>query len=354
MAEPPARYGIFTTHPQKYPRAMQQAAILATHMHTLVRRGPHTLVATVVDPSYQITQGYVLATTEQGIVRVYGVPYGSVCQNMRIYVRQQGGQATNRAYVYDGAAPALSSLSSTGSILYGTLDPSASPIVLATTTSSIPTTASLSSATGYYWHCFFYLAALPTSQAVLLAMWTGSTSSQILLALRPSGQLSFASSDGHGYLTNNIVAPHQVHWVQIQPGLSGAELLVDGIANYRGLLSMGDEPTFAGAGASYTLTLLTDGNGAGLCPLGSWVSKVGFGASYTGGSVVALSTGTTIPANDDQVPSFNVSSTKQTSALYLCNDTPGATSAANTAPSGSASALTLTAACTSISVLGPY
>ena len=36
-----------------------------------------------------------------------------------------------------------------------------------------------------------------------------------------SGQLVFrCTNDGTGYTTNGVIAPHVIHWVQIQPGLA--------------------------------------------------------------------------------------------------------------------------------------
>jgi hypothetical protein len=342
--------GIFRGHPQKYPKAMAAASGMAGRLHTMVRLSSRSLIATVVDTNFHTTQGYVLCTTEQGLVHVYGAPMGTLIPQMRIYARIQGGSATNRAYLFDGYAPSLSSLSQSGSILYK--GPATSSGVFGQTTASIPTSSSLSSSTGYYWHCFFYLSQLPSSTVILFAMWTGGlTANAVALELNSQGQLLFRSiNDNHGYVSSVTVAPHHLHYVQIQPGYTSNEMLIDGQATYTTTTSV---PTFAGGGASYQLSVLSDSSGAGTCPMGSWISKIGFGTSYTSGVVQPLSGG--VPASDAQIPTFNVSSTQQTTALYLCNDAAGSVTAANTAPVGSASAITLTSSSVAgVSALGPY
>ena len=181
-------------------------------------------------------------------------------------------------------------------------------------------------------------------------MWTGSVSTAISLEILGTGTLRLRSvSDSHELVTEFAVAPHLVHWVQIQPGYTGNELLVDSVSNYG---TDGSIPTFAGGGATYTLTVLSDASGNNPCPLGSWVSKVGFGMSYASGAVVPLPN--VIPASDAQVPSFNVSSTQTTTALYLANESEGSLSAANSAPAGSASGLSLPSGLVKVHTLGPY
>jgi len=346
---------IFISHAQRYPKSMAMAAGVAQALHTVMKKGPRTLIATVVSTAFHMTQGYVTATTENGVIQVYGVPMGTVVPQMRIMVRQQGGQATNRAYIFDAYAPVLASLASTGSLLYTSPTPTTGGQVLATSTATVASATGMSSSTGYYWHCFIYLPQLPTSVATILTMWTSSVGTALSLEQLPDGRLRFRSiNDGHGYVTTGPVAPHKIHWLQLQPGLAGLEFLVDGVASYTGLLSGSDEPTFAGNAANYTLLTLTDPSGNAPCPLGTWISRIGFGMSYSSPNVVALSTGLTVPASDSQVPSFNTSATQKTSALYLCTDTPGTQSAANSAPGSSASALTLTGPYCTVNILGPY
>lgn len=344
---------IFTNHPQRFPKAQAQAARFVQSLQEMMKKGPRSLVATVVDTSFHATQGYVLATTEMGIVHVSAVPIGSVVPQMRIYVRQQGSQGTNRRFLFDGYAPTLSSQNATGSLLYLTPTPGGAGQVLATTTASVATASSLTTSTGYFWCLFFYMPQLPSTMVTLLSMWAGSVSQAIALEMLPTGQLRFRSTnDGHGYITTNPVAPHAIHWVQIQPGLPvGQEFQVDGIANYTGLLSSSDDPTFGGGGANYTLLVLSDPSGNTPCPLGTWISRIGFGSSFSGG-VVALPT--SVPTDDSQLPALNASATQQTTALYLCNDTPGSATAANSAPAGAASALSLTSAYATVNALGPY
>lgn len=347
---------IFTSHPQRYPKATAQAAQLVNAFSDMVKKGPRTMVATIVDTSFHTTQGYVLVTTELGIVPVYGVPIGTVVPQMRLLVRQQGGKSTVRTFVFDGYAPVLSSQNQTGSILYAN-PAERSGVVLATTTASLATPTGLSGPSGYYWHAFFFLPQLPPAGSfyTLLSLWTGSVATSLSLEMLPSGLLRFRSTDGHGYITTVPVAPHSIHWVQIEPGLgAGQEFQIDGTTNYTGLLSSSDVPTFAGNTASYTLLALTDGSGNNPCPLGTWISRIGFGMSFNGVNVVALPNGKTVPTGDSTIPSFNVSVTQVTEALYLCTDTVGSASCANSAPGSSASALTLTSAYTRVNALGPY
>ena len=145
---------IFPGHPQKYPKAMARAGQLASRLHTMMQRASRSLVATVTGTSFHVSQGYVSCTTEQGLIRVYGVPYGTVVPQMRIYARVQGGSATNRAYVFDGYAPSLSSLSQSGSILFYAPSHFSGAMATTSTTSSVATTSSLTTSVGYYWHVF--------------------------------------------------------------------------------------------------------------------------------------------------------------------------------------------------------
>jgi hypothetical protein len=352
----PKKKSPFINHPQRFPKATAAAALLVNDLHQMTKKGPRTMVATVVDTSFHTTQGYVLATTELGIVPVYGVPIGTVVPQMRILARQQGGQSTARAFVFDSYAPTTSSQNSTGSVLY--TSPIHQNAIMATTTNTLATPSGLVGPAGYYWHAFLYLPQLPPagSYYTLFSMNSNAPASAVCLDLLPSGLLRFWSiADGHGYITNTPVPPHAIHWVQIVSGLgAGLEFTVDGINTYTGLLSSTDAPTFAGNGATYTLTALTDSAGNNPCPLGAWISRLGFGSSFNGTNVVALPNGTSVPTSDEEIPVFNVSVTQMTEALYLCNDTPGSSICANSAPAGSASAIALTAPYLTVSALGPY
>lgn len=341
----------FHSFSQKYPKGSQRASQVAQSILDLTKKGPRTLVATIVDTSFHVTQGYTTCTTELGIVPVYGIPYGSVVAGMRVYCRQMGGQATNRAFVFDGFAQNPSRQGTTsGSLLFAS--PVITPLTTALATSQVASITGLSSvttSTGYYWHCFFYLPQLPTSTLTLFQFNCNSTPSSPALSLTmlPTGMMQCASSDGHGYQTQTPVAPHRIHWLVCQPGVTGQELLVDGVPNYTHLLGANDTPTFAGGTNTYTVSLLGTSTGTGIAPLGSWMSKIGFG----GNSVSPLNTA--IPTADSML--VNVASSGfYTRLLLLCEDGASSTTLSNTAIGGGGSTFSLVSGIAQVSPLGPY
>ena len=350
----------FKGHPQKFPRAQRKAAQVAAHVHTIIRKSPRTLIATVADTSFQVTMGYVTCTTEQGVVSVYGVPYGACVAGMRLYARQQGPQGTNRAFVFDGFAPALSARGlSSGSVIYAT--PSSFPTVgvyAVTSAGGMPTTPSLATGpVGYYWHCYFYFPALPTTARATLFQMTSAGGNLLTCEYLPSGILLLRSvENNHGYMTTAPVAPHSAHWMVVQPGQGvGLDWQIDGIAvPYVGLLSSGDLPVFTSNGAAYTGALLSNVDGTQLCPLGSWISKFGFGTSYTGGAVAPLAVASAVPDDDSLLPNLNISATQQTQTLLLCTDTPGGFALANSATGSSGSGATVLGPPFQIIAPGPY
>lgn len=348
----------FRSHPQKYPRAQARAATLAGTLHELVSKGPRTLVATVVDTSFHVSAGYVTATTELGLVRVVGVPYGTVVPQMRILVRLAGPHRTTRSYVFDGYAPTPSLLGGTsGSVMPTMATGNVGVVTVQSSTGAIPTVSTLGGSTGYYWHCFFYLPEIPRPSAVtLLAMTNAGHTTTLVVEYWPSGVLEFRSlADNKGYMTNAPVAPHVPHWLVLQPGLGGGQdVLIDGIPGLYQPIHTGDTPTFAAGGTNYTLTLFTSYDGSGACPLGTWISKLGFGTMPTSASVCPI-----VPESDADIPNMAVSTMQQTIGLWLCGDsTPqGPTllnSAAGSLSSGSGENLSVNDFWTTIQTIGPY
>lgn len=351
-------HGPFKSYPQKYPRASVHASRAAQALKRLVQQAPHSQVAIVVDPSFHVSQGYVLCQIHSAIVRVYSVPYGSVVNGMRLYARQIGALKTNQSYIFDGYAPNLSGLGTNGSVLVTANPPTGTQVCSSGGATATNTVASLSSATGYYWHCFFYLPVLPPTVVTLFQFAQVGGSNMVMLEYLPSGYLQFRSQDNHGYITNTIVPPHNAHWVSVQPSNgTSAEFLVDGVENYSGLAGVGDDPTFTGGLAQsypYALSYLSDTTGAGQAPLGSWISKMGFGMSYASGVVPLLATGVTIPAYDSDIPNLNTGTTQKTQNLYLCEDALGSTGLFNSGQQGAAGALTLSTAYSAVQISGPY
>lgn len=346
----------FHQYPAKYPKARRKAVEVADHIHSLVKSGPRTMVGTVVDASFHTSQGYVVVTTQIGIVNVYGVPYGSVVNGMRILCRQMGGAATNRAFVFDGAAPNLSGSGYAGSFGYSAMVASLSTGLALTSSTGVPTSAGVSTAQGYFWFFFFYLPALPISKVTLWQMTASAGGNILACEYLPNGYVQVRSQDNHGYLSNTPVSAHNTHWVVIQPFLSGLEFQVDMIANYTGLLSPGDDPTFSGGGVGYQLSLLSNNDGSQLCPLGSWISKFGFGTAWNGVYVPTLqSLGTGlggVPSLDTELPTATPQ--QDVTPLYelLCTDTIGSSTLSDSAGAGGT-------ACTislggSVNQIGPY
>lgn len=348
---------LFRNKPQKFPRAQAKAAQVVTNIHELMKKTPRTLVATVVDTSFHASMGYVLATTELGIVRVYGVPVGSVVAQMRIYVRQLGPHSTNRTYIFDGQAPALSIMGfSSGSLSYTTTVGDSGSVLASTAAGGLPTISTLTSAVGYYWSLFFYIPTLPTSPRVtLFTMRNSGNTNGFSIEYLSSGLLVVRDPiGGHGYITTQPVAPHEIHWLVCQPGTgTGLDLYIDGLSFYTGINSPTDIPVFSAAGATYTGYLLSNQDGSGTPPLGTWISKLGYGASYSGSAVIPLSVTTTIPGQDSDIPTLTGGTTVKTIGLYLCEDTPGGTTLANSAASGGGGPFTVTSSAT-VQAIGPY
>ncbi len=357
------QHGPFKDHPQKFPRAQRSASRLADAMHGMMKKGPRSLVGTVVDASFQVTAGFVLCTTQLGVVKVYGVPYGSVVPQMRLFVRQAGPHGTNKQFVFDGYAPALSSLGLTsGSLIMSSPVGDSGSLPAPGATLGITTVASITTAAGYYWCCFFYLPALPTtSRVTLFSMDTSAQTNIVSLEYLSNGSLVFRSTNSipaQGYITTNPVSPHTFHWLLIQPGIgTGQDVLLDGLpVAYKGIAGLANErPVFSSAGANYTLYLLSNYDGSATPPLGTWISKIGFGTSWTGSAVIPLITGIGgVPASDSDLPNANVSTSQQAIGLYLCEDTPGGSTLTNGALSGLGGGLTVTSPYATISAIGPY
>lgn len=352
------RGSINKTPAQKYPKTVRRASQLMGHLQALSKKGPRTLVGTVVDTSFHLSQGYVTATTQLGIVSVYSVPYGQVVPQMRIYCRQIGGTSSTRSFVFDGFAPNISRLGKSGSLCYTATAMNLGGVGIAQTptTGATSTQTAIPEATGYYWHLFFYIPVLPQIPVTLLSMVSQhDTSVGVTLSYLPSGYLQFASlADGKGYLTTTAVPPHSVHWVVIQPGLSGLEVLIDGMPPaYQGLSGVGDLPSFSGAGTPYTISLLSNPDGTALVPLGTWVSKVGFGSSWNGTSIIPLVQ--TVPASDSDLPQgANAATTTSPTTLFICDDSVRSNQLIDNAFIGADGTLTVMTQYATILETGPF
>jgi hypothetical protein len=345
----------FHQYPAKYPKARRKAVEVAGHIHRLVKNGPRTVVGTVVDTSFHTSAGYVSCTTQLGsIVNVFGVPYGSVVNGMRIFCRQIGGAATNRSYVYDGAAPNLSGLGYTGSFAYNTTFTGSPSAIALTFGGAVPTSASIITAQGYFAYWFFYIPALPTSNAILWQLVNGTN--VLSCTYLPNGRLQISSQDGHGYATTAPVSAHNVHWCILQPGLSGLELLVDMVAAYSGLLSSPDIPTFIGGSSGYQLSLLSDLFGNSLCPLGTWISKFSVGTAWNTVYVPQLqSLGTglgSVPSLDSELPCATAQQDVSLTYELLCEDVIGSSNLVDSAGAGGTNIFISSGG--AVQAIGPY
>jgi hypothetical protein len=338
----------FHNSPQRFSKSHQKATEATQAIVGLMQKGSRTILGTVADTTFHLTQGYVTATTQLGVVQVSGVPLGTVLSGMRVYCRRMGTTATNQHYIFDGYASTISSLGSNGSLLIGSGGPSLSS-GCATVTG---VTSGLIGPNGYYWHCFFSLPSIPTGTVTLFQFsQTSALGTTLSLQLTAGCILQFVSNDGHGYQSTLPIIPHVLHWVVIQPGYAGAALLVDGISAYTGIIGSGDAPTFAGGTNTYTITLGSQYTGSQCVPIGSWLSKFGYGTSTRLFPVIVPS-GTPLPAYDTDLVNANAGGIV-TNALYLFEDTPGSATARNSAASGSAGTLAVSTPA-SISMAGPY
>lgn len=301
MSANPPPSGIFHSYPQKYAKTRQKAVQALNAIHTLTKKGPRTLVGTVVDASYHAGQGYVSVTTEMGVVKVFGAPYGSLLPQMRILCRQMNAVNSVQSFVFDGFAPNLSKLGMTsGSLCMTQPSPgvASTPAFSGATAIGTPTQAGPG---GYYWSFFFYIPQLPPSTVTLWAMnYSSNTTTYLACEYLPNGNLQLRSSDGHGYISTQEVVPHHIHYVKIQPNLTGSEFLVDTFANYTGIVTSSDDPTFVASNFNYTLSLLADYNGLQVAPIGTWISKWEFGTSMALGVPVALQN--IIPTSNSELP----------------------------------------------------
>jgi hypothetical protein len=333
----------FHNSPQRYNQTRQMAAQVTQSLVSFMSKGPRTIIGTVADTSFHLTKQYVTCTTQLGIVYVAGVPIGTVIPGMRVYCRQVGGMSSTKNFVFDGYASSVASLGPNGSLIMAS-----SPTLSAgcATVAAVTAQTGLAGPIGYYWHAFFYLPIVPLTTVTLFEFAQVSSSNTFTVQLLPSCVLQVISSDGHGYVTNIPIPPHQLHFIQIQPGNTGNEVLIDGIANYTGILSPTDDPTFVGGTNTYVLWVGANANGSQLLPVGSWVSKVGYGTT----SLAALPN--MVPAYDSDLLNASTGGIT-TKVLYLFEDTPGATTAVNSAVASGAGTLAISNPA-SIVTSGPY
>lgn len=329
----------FHQSPQRYNKSRQKAAEATHAMVSLMQKGSRTILGTVADTSFHLTQGYVTCTTQLGVVQVAGIPLGTVLPGMRVYCRRLGTMSSNRSYIFDGYAATISSLGPNGSLIVaGSPTLSAGCAMVA----SVSSVSGVTGPTGYYWHCFFYVPSIPTGTVTLFQFaQTGAPTTTFTVQMTTACLIQVVSNDGHGYTTTSAVVPHQLHWLVIQPGMAGSELLIDGLSAYTGLLSGGDEPTFTGNATTSTLSLGANVNGTQLLPIGSWLSKVGYGHMTSLFPVV-------IPQYDTDLVN-----TSGTLVLYLFEDTPGSSTAINSASGVGAGTLTISNPA-SLVMAGPY
>ncbi len=347
----------FRNYPQKYPRARRKASDVVSQMVELTRKGPCTMVAKVADASFHSTQGYVTAVTELGVVNVYGAPYGSLVPGMRILCRQMGGQSAIRAFVFDGYAPNLSGSGLAGSFGYSSQIASLSTGLALTSSTGVPTSSSYTVVYAYFWYWAFYVPVLPAAKVTLWQMVCATDGTTLAAEYLPTGQLQIRSGDNHGYISTGPVSPHNVHWIIVQPSAGTGSVLIDAVPFlYTGLIGSNDNPSFTAGGAGYQLSLLSNRDGSQLAPLGSWVSKWSFGASYnSAGSAPLQSLGTGIaglPTQDSELPTAIPQTDVHLLYQLLCEDAAGSSTLADSAHQGGTSASITTGG--QVQLIGPY
>jgi hypothetical protein len=344
----------FNNFPGRYSKSKRKAADVVSQIVELTKKGPRTMVSIVADTSYHASQGYVTCATELGTVNVYGVPYGAVVPGMRVLCRQMGGQSAIRSFVFDGMAPNLSGYGHSGSFGYLSAIHTLSKGLALTPSNGVPTTSGITGPYGYFWYWFFYVPQLPTTNVTL---WQMTASGNVLTCnYLISGKLQIISQNGHGYITSAPVSAHNIHWCIVQPGLSGSVVLIDMVPNYTGIMANADDPVFTGNGTAYQLSLLSNSDGSGLCPLGTWISKFGFGtcwnSQYSVGLQVLGSGIAGFPTIDGELPTAASQQDIVLKYLLLCTDSQGSSTLADSAGAGG-----LTASITSggaVQIVGPY
>lgn len=333
----------FHNSPQRFNKSHQMASQVTQSLISLIAKGPHTIIGTVVDTSFHLTKQYVTCTTQRGVVSVIGVPIGSVIPGMRIYCRQTGGMSTIKSFIFDGFASSVASLGANGSLI---ITSSPTLILGCGSVSGVTAQVGLTGPVGYYWYGFFYLPIMPTTTVTLFEFAQMSSTNTFTVQILPSCLLQVISSDGHGYVTTVAIPPHQLHFIQIQPGNTGNEVLIDGVSSYTGILSPPDEPTFVGGSATYVMWTGSQANGTQLLPVGSWVSKIGYGTT----SLSSLPN--VVPAYDSDLINANGGGITS-KMIYLFEDTPGSSTAINSAVASGAGTLLLSTPA-SIVASGPY
>lgn len=333
----------FHQSPQRFNKSRQKATEATQALVALMQKGSRTILGTVVDTTFHLTQGYVTCTTQLGVVQVSGIPLGTVIPGMRVYCRRLGTMSSNRNYIFDGYAATISSLGPNGSLLITGNPPITNGCALVNTVSAV---SGLTGPAGYYWHCFFYVPIVPTSTITLFQFEQTGFTTTFTVQMTPACLIQVISSDGHGYVTTQPIPPHQLHWLVIQPNIgAGLELLIDGVSSYTGILTGSDDPTFAGNANTYSISLGSNVDGTQLMPVGSWISKFGFGEALS--LLPSL-----VPQYDTDLPNANGSGTI-TKVLYLFEETPGSPTAINSAASPGAGTLAISGPA-SIVMAGPY
>lgn len=325
-----------------YPHATQAARQFADALDGKFDTvSPLTEVATVADTSFHLATGYVQATGRKGPIQVIGVPLNTVCPGMDIFVRQMTQSGISQ-YVFDGYAPAtLNMRTSSGSLADAGGNGIAAvnagfvngfgvspPITLPASAYSVPR--------GWFLSFFFYMPSLPSSStpATLLSVdaltynsgtntWSQSQE-WLSVSYNYKGQLGANVYGGYvpGKFTTQTFAPHRIWFVVLQLGNG---LAVNGSTN-PATMATGMEDTsrnytpLQSAVTSYFWLNFLGANKypdaannnifvpVSKCPAGTWISKVTFGCSASGGGATAVwpyPVDGTIPQSDSAIVTGN-------------------------------------------------
>jgi hypothetical protein len=346
-------------YPKSRLQARHVAAALKDHLDQL---SPATELATVADTSFLLTQGYVTASSRKGPLTVIGCPIASVVPGTDIFVRKLANTGINQ-YVYDGlVTPTLvgsrsyAIMSADGVTRAGYTGTSTGNGAWsgATAASVVPTNVLT---TGWYWSFFFYMTALPspTSPITLtstnrlqLVGGTYNPDLNISILYNYLGQIGLQFYSSGVYTTayaSQAFAPGKVWFLQLHlgnglsvNGQTGSSLTLSNIGSLPAPIQNNIVHEFLGGSFGNT------------APIGTWVSKFGFGYFPLGSFPYPINS--FIPTSNSQIAqgtsAFGVGLT--TYDRLLISDASG-TTLPNTGTGAASGTATSSSA---IITIGPY
>ena len=343
----------------QYPKTQRAAARFARKLDArLARYSGLTEVGVVANTDFALAQGYVIATAQKGPVRVVGMGLGTLMPGMRIFLRPMTGNVS----IFDGLAPTPLTTGTASGSLVSTglgLPPASTPIQTGMPTLSLPS----GPATGWYWSCFFYLAALPSPGATFTLIdlpkintttWTVEGGWRVTYDwLGRVNAYPYGSAYGNPAVPEPTVQTFSPHRIWFLTAQIGNGLAINGLQNDKmGLSGLNSIQTVLPG--NYGLFLLGDSTGGTLAPHGSWISKVSIGNNFASGSPVwPYNLSSFIPSSDAQLANGNktLGSGLRTMLFYSCQDSVGTTTLLDSSAIGSNLSLSVSS---TVLVNGPY